>query len=72
MGHPRNWHTDLPKPTETCHTIFIPKGNDPMNKINTRYQNQIKADRRAAALQRAEERRMMGRTTEETINTLYV
>ena len=43
-----------------------------MNNINTRYLLQVREDRRRAAAERAEERRMMGRTTEETINALYV
>ena len=37
-----------------------------------RYNRQVAADRRAAALQRAEERRLSGQTTEETITALYV
>lgn len=37
----------------------------------TRYNRQVAADRKAAALQRAEERRLEGQTTEDRINSLY-
>ena len=37
----------------------------------TRYTSQVAQDRKAAALQRAEERRLEGQTTEERINALY-
>ena len=37
----------------------------------TRYQNQVRQDRRAAAAERAEERRLTGQTTEERITALY-
>ncbi|AIX42321.1 hypothetical protein Syn7803C16_102 [Synechococcus phage ACG-2014f] len=38
----------------------------------SRYTSQVAMDRKAAAAQRAEERRLTGRTTEERINDLYV
>lgn len=38
----------------------------------TRYQNQVREDRRRAAQERAEERRLMGQTTEDRINSLYL
>ena len=44
-----------------------------MAKITTqsRYQNQVAQDRKAAALQRAEERRLTGSCGEDQVNRLY-
>ena len=44
-----------------------------MAQLNTqtRYQNQVRADRRAAALQRAEERRLTGSCGEDQVRRLY-
>lgn len=42
-----------------------------MNTTNTRYLLQVREDRRRAAAERAEERRMLGQTTEDRINALY-
>ena len=44
-----------------------------MAKLNTqtRYQQQVSQDRRAAALQRAEERRLTGSADVDQVNRLY-
>ena len=55
------------------HILYSYQREPTMAQLNTqtRYIRQVAQDRKAAALQRAEERRLEGQTTEERINALY-
>ena len=46
------------------------KGNNPMN-TNTRYQNQVREDRKAAALQRRLDREATGMADVDLVNRIY-
>ena len=56
------------------HILYSYQREPTMAQLNTqtRYTRQVAADRKAAALQRAEERRLTGSCGEDQVNRLYV